>query len=57
MGKCLCIESTHHNCFIAVDGIHNDGMCIPSVGKDYTVLDGDKEINQRVANVLHLLGY
>lgn len=51
------LNPLHHDCFIAVDGIHNDGMCIPSIMTTSAVADGDKEINQRVANVLHLLGY
>ena len=51
------INRQHGDCFIAVIDIHNDGMCNPSVGKAYTALDGDKEINQRVANMFHLLGY
>lgn len=42
---------------IGVVDIRDDGMCNPSLMPTLAVPDGDKEINQRVANMLHLLGY
>ena len=51
------INRQHGDCFIAVTDIRKDGMCNPSIMTTLAVPDGDKEINQRVANVLHLLGY
>ena len=51
------INRQHGDCFIAVTDIRKDGMCNPSIMTTLAVPDGDKEINQRVANMLHLLGY
>ena len=51
------LNPLRHDCLRAVSDIHNDGMCNPSIMMTLAVPDGYKEINQRVANVLHLLGY
>ena len=51
------INRQHGDCYIAVTDIHNDGMCNPSIMTAFAVSDADREIKQRTANMLHLLGY
>jgi len=44
-------------CYMTVEQIHNDGLCTPI---EFTTLgesDGDKELKEKIRNVLSLLGY
>lgn len=50
-------DHQHGDCYLAVSGIRNDGICDSSMMTAYAITDGDREMKQRTTNMLHLLGY
>ena len=57
MGQVFIGNKQYGDCFMSVDKINNDGMCTPVMFTTLGEPDGDKELKERITNVLSLLGY
>lgn len=57
LGQVFVGNKQYGDCFMNVDKIHDDGLCTPVM---YTTLgnpDGDKDLKEKITNLLSLLGY
>lgn len=57
MGQVFVGNKQFGDCFMTVDKIYNDGLCNPTMFTTLGEPDGDKELKERITNVLSLLGY
>lgn len=57
LGQVFVGNKQYGDCYMNVDKIHDDGLCTPVGYNSIGELDGDKDLKQKITNVLSLLGY
>lgn len=56
-GQVFVGNKQYGDCFMNVDKINDDGLCTPIMYVSMGEPDGDRDLKQKITNVLSLLGY
>ncbi len=57
LGQVYVENKQYGDCTMKVDKIHDDGLCTPVEYNSIGEFDGDKDLKQKITNMLSLLGY